>query len=273
MNNILFDKEIERLKDIRFLFKLQSEKIPFYHFSVDDVFDSLIEVIDRKIDLFEHPFFSFLKELHEEFNMSVDLYVFFQKKISGRLRTLKEISDSLKQTIGNNSWIRFGPHGLDYETPPFSQTPEEQIAILDKIYNEIYRFAGKNNLSKWIRLHIFSESYELKDFFHSHGVEAIFTTDKDRITTRMPDAVNNSLKSTGFADYNGLSFIRSDIRTENLANERIHGERLRELINKHLEKNNHIIVMTHEYELLREEVKSVTREIIKELYTKKILSL
>ena len=40
-------------------------KTPFYHFSVDDVFESLIEITDKGIEVFEHPFFSFLKELHD----------------------------------------------------------------------------------------------------------------------------------------------------------------------------------------------------------------
>ena len=34
-------------------------KTPFYHFSVDDVFEALIEITDKGIDVFEHPFFLF----------------------------------------------------------------------------------------------------------------------------------------------------------------------------------------------------------------------
>ena len=248
------------------------EKMPFYHFSVDDVFESLIEITDKKIEVFDHPFFSFLRELHDEFDVKVDLYLFFQKKIDGRLRTLKEVSNSLKQILNDNSWIKFGPHALDQETSPYSQTPGEQINTFNNIYNEIYRFSGKENISKWVRLHRFSESYELKDYFHSHGVEALFTTDKDRITTRMPDSINESLKLTGFAEYNGLKFIRSHIRTENLANDGIKKEELDELIKKYLNKHNHICFFTHEYEIPRDEVKFITKELIKELYNKKIPS-
>jgi len=77
-------------------------KKPFYHFSVDDVFNALIEISDRKIDVFEHPFFAFLKELHDEFDTNIDLYVFFQRKINGKLRTLRDVSGSIKQELINN---------------------------------------------------------------------------------------------------------------------------------------------------------------------------
>lgn len=247
-------------------------KTPFYHFSVDDVFDSLIEITDKKIEVFDHPFFSFLKELHDRFNINVDIYLFFQKKIDGKLRTLKDVSDSLKQTLNANTWIRFGPHALDYETAPYAQTPDEQIKIFDDIYKEISRFAGDGQMVKWIRLHYFSESYELKDYFHSKGIEALFTTDKERITTRMSDEINESLRENGFADYDGLKLIRSDVRTENLANEGIKGEELKFLIEKYINDYNHIIILTHECEIPREEVRFVTKELIKEIHNKKIPS-
>jgi len=245
---------------------------PFYHFSVDEVFESLIEITDKKIDVFEHPFFSFLKELHDEFGINVDLYLFFQRKIYGKLRTLKEVSSSLKQTLSNISWIRFGPHSLDYETAPYNQTPDEQIEVFDNIYDEIYRFAGKKNISKWIRLHYFSESYELKDYFHSKGVEALFTTDRDRITTRMSDSVNESLKTKGFAEYNGLKLIRSHVRTENLANSRVQGDKLDELIEFYMNEHGHICFFTHEYEVPRNEVRVATKELIKRLHERNIPS-
>ena len=247
-------------------------KKPFHHFSVDDVFKSLIEIADEKIDVFEHPFFSFLKELHDEFGVNVDLYLFFQEVIDGRLRTLRDVSDSIKQTLNDNPWIRFGPHSLDQAATPYSETPEEQKAIFDQIYNEIYRFSGKKNMSKWVRLNYFSESYELKDYFNEHGVEALFTTDKDRITTRIPEPVNESLRQKGFAEYNGFKFIRTHIRTENLANEGVKAEELSGFVESHMSKLNHIIISTHEYEVVREEVRFITKELIKELYNRNILS-
>lgn len=251
---------------------LNNIKETFYHFSVDDVFDSLIEITDRKIKFFEHPFFSFLKELHDEFGTKIDLYLFFQKNINGRLRTLKEIPGNIKEVLDDNPWIRFAPHGLDYNTPPYSQSPEEQIKVFDKIYKEIYHFAGKENLSRWVRLHYFSESYELRDYFHKHGVEALFTTDKDRITTKMSQAVNESLRTTGFSEYNGIKLIRSHIRTENLANEGVKKEDLEELVKNYIGKYSHLCFFSHESELVYEDVKLITKELIKELYKQKIPS-
>ncbi|PIO08352.1 hypothetical protein COU59_01865 [Candidatus Pacearchaeota archaeon CG10_big_fil_rev_8_21_14_0_10_34_12] len=247
------------------------QKNPFYHFSVDDVFDSLIEITDKKMNVFRHPFFSFLKGLHDEFGTNVDLYLFFQKIIDGKLRTLKDVSSSLKSTFEANPWIRFGPHALDYETPPYTQTPDEQIEVFNKTYNEIYRFSGEKNLSKWVRLHYFSESYELADYFHFKGIESLFTTDKDRITTRMPE-INDILMSRGFTDYNGLRFIRSHVRAENLGNEDISTEELKKLIESYIEEHRFISFFTHEYEILREDVRSITKDAISHLHAMKIPS-
>lgn len=244
----------------------------FYHFSVDDVFDSLIEVSDRKQKLFDNPFFSYLKKLNETFGTQVDLYLFFQKKINGRLRTLGDVSDSVRREFEKNPWIRFGPHALDYGTAPYNQSPEEQVKIYDKIYNEIYRFSGRKNLSGWVRLHYFSESYELRNYFKEKGVEAIFTTDKDRITTRMPE-VNEELKEKGFSYYKGLGLIRSQIRIENLANKKVSKEELKEIVKDHFQKYSHLILFTHEYELERKEVREITRDVLKILSKKNIKSI
>lgn len=247
-------------------------KAPFYHFSVDDVFKSLIDVTDKKIDLFDNPFFFFLKNINRAFNTQVDLYLFYQGIIDGKLRTLKDVPSSLKQTLEDNTWMRFGPHSLDFDTAPYAQDLHEQIKVYDKIYKEVNRFAGKNNLSRWIRLHYFSESYELADYFNKKGIEAIFTTDKERITTRMSSEINQSLKSTGFAEYDGLKLIRSDLRIENLANDNIKDNKLDELILEKIGKQNHLCFFTHEYEIERSDVRMMTKKMIRNFYSKGIFS-
>ena len=112
---------------------------------------------------------------------------FYQKSINGRLRTLKEVSGSLKDVFLENPWLHAGPHGLDNSTPPHLQQPDDQIEVFESIYEELQRFAGCNAMSKWIRLHQFSESYELAEYFKSKGVEALLSTDKDAVSYRLPE--------------------------------------------------------------------------------------
>lgn len=238
-------------------------KKPFYHFSVDDVIKALIEVSDRKIPLFEHQFFGFLKELHDKYGTNVDLYLFYEVEINGETRTLRDVPLDLKKTFDKNPWIRFGPHALNDATKPHTQTPDKQMEIFNLIYKEIDRFAGEDKRSTLVRLHYFSESYELADYFKKNGVEALFTTDKDALSYRMPEEVKESLRETGVAEYNGIGFIRTNFRAENFANDNVKISDVTKIVDGLIKKQDFVSILTHEYELSREEVKDVSKEFIK----------
>lgn len=237
----------------------------FYHFSVDDVFESLIEVSDRKIELFQHPFFRFLKEIHDKFNTHVDLYLFFQAEIKGEVRTLKEVPN-LRKVLKNNPWIRFGPHALDYATGPYTQKPEEQQRVFESIYGEILRFAGSQNMSRIVRLHFFSESYELAKYFRERGVTALFTTDKERIASRLPEENKKELVLRGLTKFGGLELIRSQIRIENFVENLNQPRKIKELGMALLEKYGFVIIFTHEREISNLDTRNVTLLLIESLY-------
>ena len=152
---------------------------PYYHFSVDDVFDSLIEITRNEAPLFSHPFFALMKEFHDECGAQVDLELFWEREIDGVLYTLSDVRDLTEEIHASGSWLRFGPHAHSYMLAPFEQTPDEQMAVFDKIYEQISRFAGKELYAQWVRLHYYSESYELADYFSKYGVTALFSTDRE----------------------------------------------------------------------------------------------
>ena len=52
--------------------------------------------------------------------------------------TVEEVKKEIKE-----GWIYFGAHGLDVQTPPYTQKTTTQKKIINNIYKEIYRFAGK----------------------------------------------------------------------------------------------------------------------------------
>ena len=52
-----------------------------FHFSVDDVLPSLIEVNDKEISLTEHPFFGELREIYEDFGVKTGLNLFYSHNI------------------------------------------------------------------------------------------------------------------------------------------------------------------------------------------------
>lgn len=228
-----------------------------YHFSVDDVFDALIEVSDWKISLFEHPFFKFLKEINKEFGVKVGLHLFFQKSINGKMRTLKEIAN-IRDEIEKNPWLFFGPHALEYETPPYMQSKSQQIETFEKIYKEINRFAGQRSYTKYVRLQYYSESFELADYFKEKGVIALFSTDREVGSHRMPKSIGKKLLEKGAAKYKGMNFIKTQFRVEFFRDEGLNNRQIIEKFKKAFEKYNFLIFYTHEVDMNNENGRRMT---------------
>ncbi|MCB9819645.1 hypothetical protein H6789_03000 [Candidatus Nomurabacteria bacterium] len=238
----------------------------WYHFSVDDVFDSLIDVTKRDIPLFSHPFFALLKEVNDQYDIQVDLELFWSKEIDGVLYTLKDVRDLTSEIKEVGSWLRFAPHADSYMVPPFEQTSDEQKVVFDKIYNEIDRFAGKSLCGKWVRLHYYSEMYEMANYFQQKGVTALFSTDRPVGSHRMPKEVANQLLQFGFAQFEKMNFIRTQFRVEEMTNSRTTDEKMTALFTEGLEKYGYITFYSHEYEFARSEVREVFRRMFKILH-------
>ena len=77
-------------------------KKPFYHFSIDDVISSLIEISDSTKNIDSHYFFNFLEKIHHKFDVNVDLYCFYQQLIHNKLKTLQDVTDKHKNYFSNN---------------------------------------------------------------------------------------------------------------------------------------------------------------------------
>lgn len=246
--------------------------VSWYHFSVDDVFDSLIEVTDRNIPLFEHPTFALFREMHESYGTSVGLNLFFQKEIAGKIRTLQEVRDLRPELQESGSWLKFGPHALDFDTAPYDQTPAEQMEVFDRIYAEIDRFAGRDLRAEWVRLHYYSESYELGAYFSSKGVQALFSTDRPSGSHRMPDDTKKDLLTIGHSTYQGTNFVRTQFRIEFFVDQRVTKDDLRSLFRHSVEKYGYVTLYTHEYELVRPEIMQMIRVAFRVLHESSIVS-
>ncbi len=224
------------------------------HFSVDDVFKSLIEVSDKNIPLKKHWFFSQIYKLWKKYKIRTGLYLFYKGKINGKIRYLTEVKNLRKELKEN--WIYFGPHALDYDSPPHKYSLKEQKIHLQKIYDQINRFAGLKNLTKRVRLHEYSECYELYNLFKKYKVNTLFSTDKKVGSHRLPKKNRDELIFKGRTKYKNIFFVRTDFRIENL--------------DKNLEKNYYnfiniskkrkfITIYTHEYELKKKRIQNLLK--------------
>lgn len=252
---------------------MKNYKKPFYHFSIDDVIDSLIDISNFSNNLFSQHFFNFLSNINQKYNTNIDLYCFYQKNTPDKSITLNSISDNHKEILSKNPWLRFGPHALDTETAPYSQTPEQQIQVFDLIYKEIERFTGIKSKCELIRLHFFTESYELSDYFHTKNVHSLFTTDKPAISHRMNNTVKSELKNLGYATFNGIDFIRSNFRIETLVEQNFSNKEIEDLLEHFLSTYGFVTFLTHEYELTRSEIKTTTEFVLNYLHKHNVSSI
>lgn len=245
---------------------------PWYHFSIDDVFVSLIEVTDKNIPLFEHPLFKLLKDMHDLYGTSVGLYLFYEKEMQGITRTLEEVRD-LSVELEEAEWIHFGPHALNYETHPYTQVPDDQIVVFNAIYKQIDRFAGAHTYAKWVRLHFYSESYELVDYFTQKNVEVLFSTDRASGSHRMPEHIKNTLLTNGFATHEGMNFIRTHFRIEFFVDENRTEYELKELFQGSVSRYGHVIIYSHEVEFVDKKARSMFRLVCEVLHKMSIKSV
>jgi hypothetical protein len=249
------------------------DKNEYYHFSVDDVLDALIQVSDSAEPVFQHPFFRYLKTIHEQFSTNVDLYLFYRGTVNGRERTLSDVQDRTRNEFQEAEWLRFGPHALDYETPPYKQTPSEQWAVFDDIYREIDRFAGPRKRSRFVRLHYFSEAYELSSLFRDKGVDTLLLTDKDAASYRLPERARRRLLREGQLKYRSLNLLRSHFRMENLASELSPDDSVNDRFDSVVSDYGYLCLFTHEIELSKQDVRERTHECLRYASARNIRSL
>lgn len=226
-----------------------------YHFSVDDVFAGLVEP--------GHPLLDVLAELRDRHGLRADLYLFHRGLASGRPSTLTEIPPATGARIAGLDWLRLGPHADDAATAPHAQDLDSQRAMLRRIYGALDRAAAGYRRARWLRLHYFSECFELAPELHAHGVEALLTTDKPAACYRLPDPRRVELLRDGRTRHAGLDFVRSHLRLETLA--RDPEARVEHALDAALEAHGHVVVFTHEIDLADEGTRSMAHRCLSHL--------
>ena len=213
-----------------------------FHFSVDDVFASLIEITDKNIPLKNHWFFKQLYNLWSKYQIKTSCNLFYEGFVNGNRRSLEQVR-SIKDEI-REGWLYFGPHALNIGTPPYKQTNSNQIKTFDKIYNEIDRFAGTRHRCSFLRLHYYSESYQLANYWKKNKIKGIFA---------------NELIKNGVAKYKETNLIRTDFRIEFLSKKKmINKKKIINIFEEKLKEKSFIIIYSHEYELKKKINKHVT---------------
>lgn len=207
---------------------------PFLHLSVDDVLPGLFDPA--------HPMLGTLDRLHEAFAMPMDLYLFGESD----WRRLDEVPPAMVQELRARPWLRLGPHGANVRTPPHRQSVADLEATLEYLFTTIEHIVGRDARSTWVRLHEFSEAYEVAPLLTAHGVEALLTTDRPTVAWRLPAAERAALVLRGRVPFGGIDFVRTHLRIEWLIDEGIGRVALADRVKRIVDAHGFLVVFTHE---------------------------
>ena len=159
----------------------------------------------------------------------------FFEVVNDKKRNLQEVRRIKNDCRG---LVVFGPHVLNSSTPPFKQNKTQQIKTFNGIYKEIDRFASTKNRCKYIRLHHYSESYQLNNYWKQNKIKGLFSTDILGSHT-MPNYISKKLINYGNAEYKSTLFIKTDFRVEWLSK-----------IRKNIQSNFKVLILNLKKNLL-----------------------
>ncbi|PSL40729.1 hypothetical protein B0H99_104191 [Planomicrobium soli] len=194
------------------------------HISVDDVIEMLRELEQRKYgSVWDHPAFSFFRQLHEQYGAVFSLYCFYSRN-DGRWN-LDRMPEHFKGEFEQSSgWLRFGFHSYGYETKYClsneSLSAKEALDHYSIITDAICRFAGVQALDSVPRIHFYYGTREKIRVWRDakHGITGLLTADDSRDEVYYLDGCQREQlleKERYFDADEKLFFIKTNLRLEN----------------------------------------------------------
>lgn len=222
-----------------------------FHYSIDDVHLALHDLLSSNIN--NNFLLKDLRSLYLSHNLKTSLYLFqnfFYKNKTFNLNDLHgfELDLNLK-----DDWLFFGPHAWNFESPPYESSKDENIYSFNKIY-EFIESNLKNKTAASVRLHYYSECFNLKQYFFDKNVNELFITDKQNYSHTLSKEYIEEIKKNGYCFVDGLRMTRTHFRVEDIANKRLTKDQIISNFEKIYKKIDRIIIYSHEYEHRRPEV-------------------
>lgn len=195
-----------------------------------------------------------LDRLYAGSHLPIDMYVFWRGHVGNERRTLRQLAAPLAEQLAARPWLRVGPHGLDHATPPYLMDPAAQQQVFTDIYTELERLTTPHQRARNVRLHCFSESFALADWWRTRGVEALLLTDRPAVAYHLDARSRAELAERGETMVNGMRAYRTHERIEDLAQLQLDDRELAARLDAHLQRHGRLVLCSHEADLARPEV-------------------
>ena len=143
-----------------------------FTFTMDDNILFFKDIAEKKPkSIFENPYLAMLLRLHQQFDLKVQLNLFYQTEGFD----LSQMPDTYKNEWAKNSdWLKLSFHSKDDSANPYiSSGYDEVFADCSAVNREILRFAGEKTLAKTTTIHYAKATKEGISATADNGVKGL----------------------------------------------------------------------------------------------------
>ncbi len=195
-------------------------------FTIDDnirCFREIAEVGLRSI--FDHPYLSLLRSLHETHGAKVQLNLFYKDRDTD-FTLLYFPSTYAKEWQDNADWLKLSFHSKANDYKPYEQSGYDEVyEDCKQVHDEILRFAGAKSLAKTTTIHFARMTVEGVKAVQDLGVQGLlglFGTDENPRVSYDCDLDDSAIARTGAIVYrNGMAHAAIDCILNKLSQEEI----------------------------------------------------
>ncbi len=224
----------------------------YLQFSIDDTADIVKELTEKRpASVFQIERLAFLKGLHEQYGAIFSLYAFYRGEDGFTLSLLPDCYRAELQA--NADWLRWGAHSTD-KTSSFATT--DGAFEYERIWAALTRFAGEESLDFCFRPHFFViDPAVLRSLLERGICRGVHCPDDDRKCHDFTAEEKSTLEGEGILEKDGLLYIKTQTRLENLAVDALGG------FLEGLKGKRVLSIFTHECFLAEEETREKLRTI------------
>lgn len=232
----------------------------FMHVSLDDfilAFEDITKNEGKYKSIFDNDTFSYLKDLHDKYGAVISCYSYYEND-DASFNLSKCTNKFAKEFEENSDWLKFGFHTYNGSKNYEKTNSDEAKSDYDKVIGELLRITGNDKcIDRVVRLQNFAGNEESVQAMENtyDGIEGVLGADDKRRSYDLNDEDNSYLyRYDYYIDDNGLDFFRTDLRMELIDDI---DKELGKVKNgsEYKNKNDILIVFTHEWQLPNDEIK------------------
>ncbi len=193
----------------------QTKTPKLVHFSIDDATSIFQDITVGDYDsIFENSILNKLRFLHDEYDITVSLYVYEQLEEFA----IWEMPTKYKtEFIDNSSWLKIGFHSPTEENPAEVFTEKEYEYEFARTERALWKIVGEKSITYVLRLHYWYATDEMVNYLKSQGVTGLLCSDSENLSYDLTDEQFTKLNKSqdGKLKVNDFTYYVTDLRLEN----------------------------------------------------------